>query len=71
MCMPKKQTIQKADPVAPPPPPVDDTPKAPVLNEQTRASNSDGRKAGISRQGRKSVTIPLISSSGSGINIPS
>ena len=71
MCLPKKQKIQKADPVAPPPPPIDDVPITPVLNEQSRASNSDGRSSAVARSGRKSVTIPLISSSGSGVNIPS
>lgn len=70
MCF-SKPKIQKADPVAPPPPPAADTPTAPVLNDASRASDSEGRKASTSRRGRSSVTIPLIGSGGAGVNVPS
>jgi hypothetical protein len=69
MCL-SRPTIQKADPVAPPPPPPADSPKAPVLNEASRTANSEGRSAQKARRGKSMVTIPLIGSGGSGVNIP-
>lgn len=69
MCF-SKPRIEKADPVAPPPPPVADKPMAPVLNEVTRAGKDEGQAAGAKRRGRSSLTIPLANTSSSGINIP-
>lgn len=68
MCF-SKPKIEKADPVAPPPPPID-KPLAPVLNETSRLSNQDGNAAAAARRGRKALTIPLARTGGSGINIP-
>ncbi|AIK68509.1 hypothetical protein Lo5R7ANS_39 [Mesorhizobium phage vB_MloP_Lo5R7ANS] len=69
MCF-SKPKIEKADPVAPPPPPAIDKPLAPVLNEPSRLSNTDGNSAAAARRGRKALTIPLARTGGSGINIP-
>jgi hypothetical protein len=68
MCL-SKPKIEKADPVAPPPP-VIDKPMAPVLNETSRITNQDGETASASRRGRKALTIPLASPGATGINIP-
>lgn len=68
MCF-SKPKIEKADPVAPPPPPRDN-PTAPVLNEATRISQSETNRVGRARRGRSSVTIPLISTERTGVNIP-
>jgi hypothetical protein len=68
MC--SKPKIEKADPVAPPPPPANDKPLAPVLNETSRLANQEGANANAARRGRKSLTIPLARTGGSGINIP-
>ena len=67
MC--SKPKIEKADPVAPPPPAID-KPLAPVLNETSMASSKDTTGANVARRGRKALTIPLASPGASGINIP-
>lgn len=70
MCPPKQPKIEKADPVAAPPPPMD-APQAPVLNEATQGKTTDASKANTARRGRSSLIIPLIQSPGPvGINIP-
>lgn len=70
MCPPKRPKIQKADPVIAPPPPVADVQKAPVLNEATIPTASEGASANISRRGRSSLVIPLTNTRQSGVNIP-
>ena len=69
MCIGKKPQIEKADPVAPPPP-VADKPTAPVLNETSRTANAEGESAAAARRGRKALTIPLAQTGATGINIP-
>ncbi|QWK78605.1 hypothetical protein [Ochrobactrum sp. BTU1] len=69
MCKPKTPKIEKADPVQAPPP-VASAPVAPVLNESSSSADSNGNSAALKRRGRASLTIPLLQSTGSGINIP-
>lgn len=69
MC-PKPPKIQKADTVIAPPPPPADIQKAPVLNEATVATASDGATSKISRKGRSSLVIPLTNTRQTGVNIP-
>jgi len=70
MCIGSKPKIEKADAVAPAPPPAIDKPMAPVLNETARTANAEGESAAAARRGRKALTIPLARSGASGINIP-
>ena len=69
MCTGKTPKVEKADPVQAPPP-VASAPTAPVLNESSSAADANGNSTDIKRRGRSALTIPLIQTSGSGINIP-
>ncbi len=69
MCRPKQPKIEKADPVAPPPPMIA-APAAPVLNDNTRKTDTDAGSASKARKGRAALTIPLASPGATGVNIP-
>jgi len=69
MCRPKAPKIEKADPVAAPPP-IIQAPQAPVLNEASRAADTDAGTATKARRGRAALTIPLAQSGSTGVNIP-
>ncbi|MDX0455499.1 hypothetical protein GOC72_18765 [Sinorhizobium medicae] len=69
MCKPKTPKIEKADPVAPPPPMIA-TPAAPVLNDTSRQGDTDAGAANKARKGRAALTIPLASTGTTGVNIP-
>lgn len=75
MCPPKKPKIDKADPVAAAPPPVD-APQAPALNEVgTSGSDADLANASAKRKGKKSLVNSLskptsISRPQIGVNVP-
>jgi hypothetical protein len=70
MCGPKKQKIEKADPVVAAPPPAI-APMAPVLNEAT-TNSADATSA--KRRGKKALVIPLAPSALArpqiGVNVP-
>lgn len=55
---------------APPPPPPADAPKAPALNEASTAMANDNDLSSSRRKGKSSLLIPLASSPGSGLGIP-
>ncbi len=60
MCTPKKQKIEKADPVQAAPPPVD-APQAPVLNEVgVSGTDEDLSSAAAKRKGKKSLVNALV-----------
>ncbi|TCV62314.1 hypothetical protein EDE09_12479 [Neorhizobium sp. S3-V5DH] len=69
MC-PKKPKIQKADTVIAPAPAPAPTQLAPVLNEATKATASEGASSNIARKGRSSLVIPLTNTRQTGVNIP-
>ena len=74
MCAPKKQKIEKADPVQATPPPVDN-PQAPVLNEVgTTGSEADLAAAAAKRKGKKSLVNALTAAPTTrpqiGVNVP-
>lgn len=68
MC-PKPPKIEKADPVAAPPPMIVQ-PAAPVLNERTQKTNTEAGTAATARKGRAALTIPLATTGSTGVNIP-
>ena len=69
MCSAPKPKIEKADPVAPPPPAIA-KPAAPVLNESTQRTNADSGAAAKARKGRSSLTIARNTKPTTGVNIP-
>ncbi len=69
MCRPKAPKIEKADPVAAPPPMIQ-TPQAPVINESVRKTDTEAGTANKARKGRSALTIPLAQSGNTGVNVP-
>lgn len=45
-------------------------PAAPVLNDNTRKTDTDAGTANKARKGRAALTIPLASPGATGVNIP-
>ena len=58
--------VASKDPAPAPAP----TQLAPVLNEATKATASEGASSNIARKGRSSLVIPLTNTRQTGVNIP-